>query len=115
MPNTLILSANAIPGLGGQGLNLYHMVLGLREHFDIRLICGEQFPGVKTEVIPPSALSAYMSRVPVLRRLRDWQARFSDVHFDSYASRKLPPANLFQGVSGQCYRSLEAAKSLGCR
>ena len=92
------------------------MVTGLREHFDLSFVLpGIPFPGVQTEVVPPSMLSACMGRVPVLRRLRDWQARFSDVHFDSYVSRRLPPAKLFQGVSGQCYRSLEVAKRRGCR
>jgi len=115
MAYSLTLSANAPPQLGGQGLNLYHMVTGLREYFDVHLFCRDSFPGVETEVVPPSALSACIGRVPVLRRLRDWQMRLSDVHFDSYVSRRLPPAKLFQGVSGQCYRSLEVARRLGCR
>ncbi len=115
MKRTLVVSANALPRLGGQGLNLYHMVAGLRQDFDVRLFCRASFPGVMTEVVPPSALSALVGRVPVLRRLRDWQGRLSDVHFDNYVARRLPPAKLFQGVSGQCYQSLEAAQRRGCR
>jgi glycosyltransferase involved in cell wall biosynthesis len=115
MPATVILSANATIQLGGQGLNLYHMVTGLREYFDVRLFCRDSFPGVATEIVPPSTLSTYMGRVPVLRRLRDWQGRFSDVHFDRYVSRRLAPAQLFQGVGGQCCESLQAAQGLGCR
>lgn len=115
MARSLVLSANAAPQLGGQGLNLYHMVTCLRDCFDIRVFCRESFPGVPTEIVPSSALSSTIGRVPVLRRLRDWQNRWSDAHFDNYVSRRLPPARLFQGVSGQCYRSLERAKAVGCR
>ncbi len=115
MPHMLVMSANAAPGRGGQGLNLYHMVNGLRGSFDIRLFCRESFPGVQTEVVPSSILSSSVASVPGLRRLRDLQNRWSDAHFDSYVSRRLPPARLFQGVNGQCRRSLLKAKSQGCR
>jgi glycosyltransferase involved in cell wall biosynthesis len=115
MPQTLVLSANAASQRGGQGLNLYHMVNGLRGYFDVRLFCRESFPGLQTEIVPPSTLSSSIGRVPILRRLRDLQNRWSDVHFDHYVSRRLTPAKLFQGVSGQCHRSLAKAKELGCR
>lgn len=109
------MSANASPQRGGQGLNLYHMVNGLRGCFDIRLFCLEAFPGVRTEVVPPSLLSSSIARVPILRRRRDLHNHWSDAHFDRYVSRRLAPARLFQGVSGQCYRSLAKARQLGCR
>jgi len=115
MKYTLTLSANATPLVGGQGLNLYHMATGLSEHFDVRLFCKKTFPGIPTQVVPPSKLSNGIASIPVLRRLRDWQVRFSEVHFDKYVSRRLSRASLFQGVSGQCYWSLEAARRLGCR
>jgi len=115
MRQTLTLSANATPQSGGQGLNLYHMVNGLRQYFDVVLFCRGSFPAIKTEIVPGSALSSCIGKIPLLRRLRDWQNRWSEEHFDRYVSKRLPPAKLFQGVSGQCYESLEAAHGLGCR
>ena len=115
MRHSLILSANAAPLRGGQGLNLFHMASGLRQYFDLRLFCAQSFPDLTTEIVPPSRLATGMGRVPLLRRLRDWQNQWSDAHFDRYVARRLEPARLFQGVSGQCYRSLKAARRLGCR
>jgi glycosyltransferase involved in cell wall biosynthesis len=115
MRHSLVLSANAFPQRGGQGLNLYHVVNGLKEYFDISLFCRDLFPAVPTQVVPPSTMSTWIGQVPALRRLRDVQNHWSDVHFDHYVAQRLPPAKLFQGVGGQCYQSLEKAKSLGCR
>ena len=115
MPHALALSANAAPQRGGQGLNLYHMANGLRGYFDVRLFCCGAFPGIQTDIVPPSALTSSIGKVPVLRRHRDLLNRWSDSHFDRYVARRLPPAKLFQGVSGQCSRSLARAKHLGCR
>jgi glycosyltransferase involved in cell wall biosynthesis len=115
MRPSLILSANALPQRGGQGLNLYHMVRELEAYFDLRLFCQGSFPPVSTEVVPPSQLASWVSRIPLLRRWRDLTNRWSDVHFDHYVSQRLPQANLFQGVSGQCCETLKAAKALGCR
>src|SRR5207244_3844232 len=36
-------------------------------------------------------------------------------HFDRFVAAHLPQAELFQGVTGQCLRSLQEAKSRGCR
>jgi len=113
--HSIVVSANAFPRRGGQGLNLYHMVNELREYFDVLLFCRDAFASVQTQIVPPSALSGWISKVPVLRRLRDVQNRLSDMHFDDYVSQRLPAANLFQGVAGQCYRSLEKARKLGYR
>ena len=115
MRSSLVLSANASPQLGGQGLNLYHVVNGLKEYFDISLFCRDLFPEVPTQIVPPSTLSTCIGSVPGLRRLRDLQNHWSDVHFDEFVSQRLSPAKLFQGVSGQCYRSLKRARSLGCK
>jgi glycosyltransferase involved in cell wall biosynthesis len=114
MKKILILSANAIPNCGGQGLNLHHMVQGLSESFEISLFCRQACAAVKTEVVPPSR-SDLIGRIPVVRRLRDWQNLWSDRHFDHYVARRMKSAHLFQGAGGQCYESLGAARSLGCR
>ena len=115
MQHTLVLSANAAPQRGGQGLNLYHMANGLREYFDVRLFCKAALPGVPTDIAPESRLSTWIGKAPLVRRFRDFQNRLADEHFDRYVSRRLPPAKLFQGVSGQCCESLEQAKRMGCR
>jgi glycosyltransferase involved in cell wall biosynthesis len=112
---TLVMSANATPQRGGQGLNLYHMVNGLRDYFDVLLFCQDVFPAVETRIVPPSSRVTMISKVPLLRRRRDLSNGWSDWHFDDYVSRRLPRAALFQGVSGQCYRSLKKARDLGCR
>src|SRR5271155_2226429 len=115
MRQTIVVSANAAPQRGGQGQNLYHMVRELGEYFDVHLFCRDSFASVRTQIVPPSTLSTWVSKVPVLRRLRDIQNRWSDVHFDDYVSRRLPPTRLFQGVGGQCCRSLENARRQGSR
>src|SRR5579872_2809106 len=111
----LILSANAVPNSGGQGLNLHHMIEGLAKAFEIRLFCRAEHRAVKTKTVPDSRLSNLISRLPVLRRLRDVQNLASDRQFDRYVARHLERADLFQGVGGQCLDSLRTARSLGCR
>lgn len=113
--HSIVVSANAVPRRGGQGINLFHMVNELREYFDVQLFCRDALAGVPTQVVPASPLSTWISKVPLLRRLRDIQNRWSDIHFDNYVAQRLPAANLFQGVGGQCYHSLGKAKKLGCR
>jgi glycosyltransferase involved in cell wall biosynthesis len=115
MQASLTLAANAIPGLGGQGLNLQHMIEGLIGHFDLSLFCGEPSPLAATCVVPPSSLSTLIGRIPLVRRLRDWQTFCSDRHFDSYVAAHLKPVNIFQGATGQCNASLAKARELGCR
>lgn len=114
MKRNLVLSANAAPLVGGQGLNLFHVVQGLSQYFDISLFCQQNFPSHPTQVVPPSALSTWLGKMPVLRRLRDVRNRWSDTHFDHWVAERLPKAELFQGVGGQCHRSLEIAKKQGC-
>jgi glycosyltransferase involved in cell wall biosynthesis len=114
MKKTLILSANAIPRVGGQGSNLYDMVQGLSESFEISLFCRQTFPLVKTEIVPASRMGNFIAKTPIVRRLRDWQNLYSDQGFDRYVSRRIKPADLFQGVGGQCCESLAAARSAGC-
>ena len=115
MKKSLILSANATPKVGGQGLNLFHMLQGLSESFDIQVFCQETCSLAHTAVVPPAQLTTLIGRVPVVRRLRDWTNLWSDRHFDHYVARRLNKADLFQGVAGQCHESLRRARALGCR
>jgi glycosyltransferase involved in cell wall biosynthesis len=109
----LILSANATPGRGGQGMNLFHMVAGLRDLFDVSVFCRGGDVGVPHVDIPSSRRSALMGRVPLLRRLRDWQGLFDEINFDTQVSRRLGPSAFFQGTTGQCLESLAKAKANG--
>lgn len=115
MRNLLILSANATLLEGGQGLNLYHMIEGSREAFNLSVFCRGTCPGVETRVVPDSSASKLISSVPFLRRLRDWRTCFADAHFDRYVAGRISKANVFQGVTGQCLESLKAARERGCR
>ncbi len=96
-------------------MNLYHMVQGLAETFEIQIFCRQSYPAMHTEVVPASRGVNLIGRVPGLRRRRDWLNFCADRQFDRYVSRRLNPAKLFQGVGGQCCESLRAARSLGCR
>ena len=102
MGSLLILSANATPLVGGQGLNLNHMIEGSREAFDLSVFCRGACPGVETKVVPNSHASRLIARLPLVRRLRDWQTLSSDTNFDSYVAQRLNGARIFQGVTGQC-------------
>lgn len=108
----LVLAANARAGLGGQGLNLRHMIEALRGDLDLTVMCqAADHPG--TVAVPGSRLSALVGRVPVLRRRRDWQVLAGDLHFDRWVAGHLPAAEVFQGVVGQCAESMEAARRRG--
>src|SRR6185503_5948636 len=111
----LILAYNAVPLQGGQGLNLHNMLHGANGSFNITLFCRSSYPEVKTEVVPDAQISGLIRRIPVVRRLRDWQTFFSDSHFDRFVSARMTGADIFQGVTGQCAESFEAARSYGCR
>lgn len=115
------ISANALPLEGGQGLNLFHMIQGLRESFDLAVFCqGSNGDGSKDRTVPihgvpRSRKSHVIGSIPVVRRLRDWQSFFSNSDFDRYVASKLTAAALFQGATGQCAESLLAAKQHGCK
>jgi hypothetical protein len=115
MKRRLTLSANANLQEGGQGLNLYHMMQAFAEAFELSVFCRSASPEVKAHRVPESPSGKLINRVPIIRRLRDWQTLFTDIHFDRYVAAHLTEADLFQGVTGQCAESLVAAKSKGCR
>ena len=115
MQPSLILAANAVPGRGGQGLNLQHMIEGLVGHFEVSLFCRGTSPLAPGSVVPPSRLGDLIGRVPMVRRLRDWQTLVSERHFDHYVAAHFRPVRLFQGATGQCLASLTEAKARGVR
>ena len=111
----MVIAANAVPGEGGQGLNLQHMAEGLCESFELSIFCRAPSGIARTDVVPASRTEAIIGATPVLRRARDLQAHLSATHFDRYVSTHLPAAELFQGVTGQCAFSLRAARARGMR
>jgi glycosyltransferase involved in cell wall biosynthesis len=111
----LILAANAAPGVGGQGLNLQHMIAGSRADFELSVFCLGPSPGIETQVVSESGVSKLINQVPLVRRRRDWTVRLAEVHFDNYVAARIPAADIFQGVTGQCWKSLRTASKRGCR
>lgn len=109
----LVLAANAVPKVGGQGLNLHHMVLGLDGDFDLFVFAREPHPQTPGLAVPGSRLAAAVLRTPGLRRLRDWAGWLESRSFDRFVAGRLPPAQAFMGVTGQCLESLKAARAGG--
>lgn len=115
MGMSLCIAANASVGVGGQGANLSQMIEGAANDFDVTLFASSTHPKCKNRLVPKSLAAAYMARLPLVRRLRDWHTWLANAHFDRYVAARLEPVELFQGVTGQCSRSLARARALGCR
>jgi glycosyltransferase involved in cell wall biosynthesis len=109
-----IVAANASLGVGGQGLNLQHMLEGVRARFEVTTYCKGGAGAYDARSVPTMRFNRVFA-TPVLRRLRDWQAFLSDREFDRYVAAHLEPAALFQGAVGQCSESLARARQLGSR
>lgn len=108
-----VLSANAVPDEGGQGTNLSQMTSALREHFELSVFCRRGDPNVPTHVVPESRAARVIANTPFLRRWAGFQMHLSNAHFDRNVAGRLPRAELFQGTTGQCLRSLKRAKEQG--
>ncbi|MFI5208335.1 MAG: hypothetical protein ACHQX4_09980, partial [Gemmatimonadales bacterium] len=67
----LVLAANARAGVGGQGLNMAHMIEGLGDRFDVEVFAAGSTPEFPAHVVPPSRLARALRSIPVLRRRRD--------------------------------------------
>lgn len=110
---TLTLSANAAPRVGGQGLNLHHMIEGLRPNYELSVYCRPGRAAVPLHGVPPSRTARWINSIPVVRRLRDWQVYLEERHFDQYVAPKIGETGIFQGVTGQCLESLRTASRDG--
>lgn len=111
----VILAAAAAPGAGGQGLNLLHMMQGLQGAVDLKVLAYGKHPGFHVREVPRPDWVDKVFRLPLIRRLGDWHAFLSDLHFDQQVTSMLGPCRVFQGVTGQCLSSLGKARSLGAR
>ena len=109
MKPTLSISANATPGLGGQGLNFQHMLETYADDFDVTVYGAGLRPADRGETIPPSASATMIGRIPVIRRLHDWQAYFADTDFDRAVAARLKKCAVFQGAVGQSRDSISSS------
>lgn len=91
------------------------MIEGARDAFRTTVFARVASERWQSQLVPESLASKAINRLPVVRRLRDWQTFFSDTHFDSYVAKRLPQAEVFQGMTGQCAQSLVAARKSGSR
>jgi glycosyltransferase involved in cell wall biosynthesis len=87
------------------------MVEALRPQFQLSGFCRGGAEDLQS--LPRSTLASAFSRLPYVRRLRDWQVLIEERSFDRRVAKRLQGAALFQGVAGQCGRSLEKARSIG--
>lgn len=117
MREHLVLAANAVAPRGGQGLNLAHMVEALRGDFDLNVVCRGGVTSAPQTTVDGSRAARALMAVPVVRRLRDVVTLAEDSHFDREVAALLPGLRpqVFQGVVGQCCRSLRVARGLGAR
>lgn len=116
----VVLSANARPGIGGQGLNFQHMIQAYAEVAGkdrLSLFGQGPYEGIETSIIGQSPTSQLISRIPLVRRYRDFQVMLGDKYFDRSVARHLAATKVdfFQGATGQCLESLKMAKSHGVR
>lgn len=111
----LVISANAVPRDGGLGLNFAHMLEGLRGEFEVEVFCAGPAEGFPTHIVPPPARMNRFFSLPLIRRFRGLHANLVERHFDVTVARQMPTCDLFQGLTGQCERSLSAAHSRGAR
>jgi glycosyltransferase involved in cell wall biosynthesis len=92
------------------------MIEALEENFQLSVFCGGgESNGVAINVVPRSKRAAFIGRIPILRRLRDWQTWYSNVDHDRFVARALAPADVFQGATGQCLDSFQAARTFKAR
>jgi glycosyltransferase involved in cell wall biosynthesis len=109
----VVLAANARPHVGGQGLNFAQFVEALSSRFDLTVFGQAGHPESPGYVIPESRLAHCIGKLPVVRRLTDLRTQLSNSHFDRCVAARMPRADVFQGVTGQCLDSLRRARQLG--
>ncbi len=114
MPH-VVLAASTVPREGGLGLNFAHMLAGLDGAATVEAFCAAGIPNLRSTAVPPSRIATRLFALPLVRRLRGLQANLAETHFDRHVARSLPRCDVFQGLTGQCLRSLRRARELGAR
>lgn len=114
---SVLLAANAKPGVGGQGLNLKHMMEGYRglDSVDLKTFCQGQLDGFETNEVGVSPFLQFCVRTPGFRRLRGLYVQAGETYFDKSVAGAIGKSDYFQGVTGQCLRSLRKASQAGAR
>jgi glycosyltransferase involved in cell wall biosynthesis len=112
-PVRIVLAANARPNVGGQGVNLAQFIEALHPEFQVTMFGRAPYPGVPSDTVPESRRAKLMDRIPVVRGLHNHRDHLSNAHFDRCVAERMPAADLFQGVTGQCLCSLRRAKEMG--
>jgi glycosyltransferase involved in cell wall biosynthesis len=114
--NQLLFAASAIPEVGGQGLNFFHMARGFSGSVDVTTFALGTIESLPGNQIERSALATTMCRVPIIRRCHGWMDLAEARSFDRRAAKEVHGQfDFFAGASGQCLKSLDRAGSLGCR
>lgn len=111
----VVIAENAVVREGGLGLNLAHMLAGLEGQFEVEVFSAASIPGLRSQAVPGSPLADRILAWPGIRRFRGLQANLREAHFDRGVAARLGPGDVFQGLTGQCERSLERARALGMR
>jgi glycosyltransferase involved in cell wall biosynthesis len=114
--NQLLFAASAIPEVGGQGLNFFHMAQGFSGLVDVTTFALGTIDGLPGNQIERSALATTMGRVPVIRRCHGRIDLAEARSFDRRTAKEVHGQyDFFAGASSQCLKSLDRASSLGCR
>lgn len=111
----MVVAAAAVPGEGGQGLNLLHMLEGLREEYELEVFATGAHPDYRIHRIVRTPWIDRFFGLRLFRRLGDWHGFFCDRDFDRQVAARLPDCDGFQGGTGQCLHSLRRAQELGAR
>lgn len=112
----MIISAPAVPGRLGSGLNLSGMVEGARGAVELELFALGPYPGVPTHEVPPSRTATVLGRTPIARGLFDWHVMLIHRGFDRHVAARLGPAEIVQAVSHGCaLATLRTARAAGAR
>jgi glycosyltransferase involved in cell wall biosynthesis len=65
--------------------------------------------------VPGSRAARLIGRLPVLRRLRDWQTLLEQLHFDKYVAARLPEADAVVAAAGSALTTFQAARARGVK
>ncbi|MGD0484515.1 MAG: glycosyltransferase family 4 protein [Gemmatimonadales bacterium] len=115
MRPTLSLAAHATPRAGGQGVNLWQVLTGLSDAFQIEVYAAGPVPLGRGQVAPPSRRASVLLQIPVARRRRDLASLWQEVDFDRWVSRRVGAPALFHGATGQSLRTLRVVRARGGR
>ena len=105
-----VLSANARMGEGGQGEILRQMVRVYERLPESRVFAraaaADGASSIRPRTFPYAHLFRGLQKFPYLRGRVDWLMLLSDLDFDAQVSARVDTPDLFEGVMGQCARTM---------